>query len=299
MAVVLGLLVALFYGSGDFFGGLAAKRSRASAVVIGSFAVSALCLTVVNLGWAVVGGLPTPADRDLALGALAGLIGPVALGLLYRGLATGRMSVVAPITAVVAAVVPFAWGLVRGERPSTTALGGVAIALVAVGLISGAPAHPGDLAPTADPPSHPLAGLVPTALASGFGFGVIFILLGSTSDHAGLWPLLMARPVAVAVAIGALVAWTRHRGTEVRPALLPVAGTWWKVATTGVLDITANGLYLAATQRGLLSIVAVLSSLYPASTVVLARLVLGERLHRIQVLGLALAIGGVLAMAGG
>jgi drug/metabolite transporter (DMT)-like permease len=299
MAVMLGLLVALFYGSGDFFGGLAAKRSPESAVVIGSFFVSALCLIVVTAGWAVVGDLPVPAGRDVAIGVAAGLVGPVALGLLYRGLSTGRMSVVAPITAVVAAVVPFTWGMVQGERPSIAALVGVGVALLAVGLISGAPSHPEDLAPAAGTPTNPPSGLVPTALASGLGFGIIFVLFGSTSDHAGLWPLVTARPLSVAVAVGVLAVWSRRRGGGLRSAVVPAAGTWGTVAAAGVLDLTANALYIAGTQRGLLSIVAVLSSLYPATTVLLARLVLSERLHRIQVSGLVMAIAGVVAMASG
>lgn len=291
--------MALFYGSGDFFGGLAAKRSPESAVVIGSFFVSALCLIVVTVGWAVVGDLPVPAGRDIVIGVAAGLVGPVALGLLYRGLSTGRMSVVAPITAVVAAVVPFLWGIAQGERPSIAALVGVGVALLAVGLISGAPAHHGNAAPGAGTPSKPAAGLVPTALGSGLGFGIIFVLFGSTSDHAGLWPLFTARPVSVAVAVGVLAVWSRRRDGGLRSVVIPDAGTWWTVAAAGVLDLTANALYLAGTQRGLLSIVAVLSSLYPAATVLLARLVLGERLHRIQVSGLVLAIAGAVAMAGG
>ena len=295
MAVVLGLLVALFYGSGDFFGGLAAKQSRASAVVIGSFTVSAACLTVITVVWAVVGGLPSPGSEDLLIGVSTGLIGPVSLGLLYRGLAMGRMSVMAPVTAVVAAIVPFTWGLLHGERPPTVAIMGVVVALVAVGLIAGAPAHEDDTAPVPDPTTHAAAGVIPTAIASGFGFGMIFVLLAQASDHAGLWPLLVARIVAVTIAVTALVAWSRYRKVDYRPAISPVS--WRMVAISGVLDITANGIYLAAAQRGLLSIVAVLSSLYPASTVVLARVVLGERLHRAQLAGLALATAGVVAMA--
>ena len=295
MAVLLGLLVALFYGSGDFFGGLAAKRSRASAVVIGSFFVSATCLTVIILGWAIVGTLPSPTRSDLLIGVACGILAPPSLGLLYRGLAMGRMSVMAPVTAVVAAVVPFAWGLLHGERPPAVAMAGVGLALAAVGLIAGAPPHVDDKAPTPDPSTHPAAGIIPTALASGLGFGLIFVLLGSTTNDAGLWPLLAARLVAVVLATTALVAWSRYRKVDPRPAVIPTS--WPIVAVTGVLDITANGLYLAATHRGLLSIVAVLSSLYPASTVVLARLVLGERLHRAQLMGLAMATAGVVAMS--
>lgn len=299
MAVVLGLLVSLTYGCGDFFGGLATKRTRVTAVVIGSFTISACLLILLTLGWGLVGTLPHPARRDLVLGVGTGLVSPVALGLLYRGLAMARMSVVAPITAVVAAIVPFSWGLLRGERPAAVALVGVAIALVAVVLISSAPTHPDDTAPVPGPDGHPALGIVPTALGSGLGFGIVFILLGSTTHHAGLWPLLVARPVSVLVAVLAMLAVTRRAGSPASGRILAHRSAWPLIATSGLLDITANGLYLAATHQGLLAIVAVLSSLYPASTVVLARLVLRERLHRFQVAGLGLAAVGVVAMAAG
>lgn len=294
MAIVLGLLVALFYGSGDFFGGLAAKRSSSPTVVIGSFSVAAVLLVVVTIGWAIVGELPTPDAQDLWLGAATGLVGPIALALLYRGLASGRMSVVAPITAVVAATVPFAWGLARGERPSTIALVGVVVALVAVGLIAGAPTHEDH---PDDATVLPVSKVIGPATLSGLGFGAIFILLGETSDHAGLWPLLVARPTAIALTASALaiVALRRHR--PVVASVLPARAAWPTAAVAGTFDISANAAYLAATNRGLLSIVAVLSSLYPAATVVLARFVLGERLHRLQLIGLALAAGGIAAMA--
>lgn len=293
MAVLLGLLVALTYGSGDFFGGIAASRSKPSSVVLGSFSIALVFLVVVTAGWSVVGSLPHPVARDLWLGAAAGCVGPVAVGLLYRGLAAGRMSVVAPVTAVVAAVVPFGWGLLQGERPSPTALAGVAVALLAVALISGAPTHPDDL--TTEGGTSPA--LLATAVASGFGFGVIFILFGSVGDDAGLWPLVSARAVAVTAMVVVLVSWQRTRGQPARPWVVPASAAWAPVAGAGVLDVTANALYLAAAQRGLLSLVAVLSSLYPAATVVLARVFLGERLHRVQVAGLALAAAGVAAIA--
>lgn len=298
--MALGLLVALTYGSGDFFGGLAAKRTGAATVVVGSFAVSASLLAVVTIGWAVVGGLPSPAGHDVILGVATGCVGPIALGFLYQGLATGRMSVVAPITAVVAAVVPFSWGLAHGERPSATALLGVTVALVAVGLIAGAPPATASAAGEPVAPPRSSRDAVPGAMVSGLGFGVIFVLLGSTTEHAGLWPLLVARLVAVALTVAVLAALGLRRqagGGGVRTRVLPAAGSWRLVAASGVLDISANATYLAATHRGLLSIVAVLSSLYPASTVVLARLLLGERFHRLQLAGLALAALGVTAMA--
>jgi drug/metabolite transporter (DMT)-like permease len=292
--VVLGLLVALAYGTGDFFGGVAAKRARTTAVVVGSFGVAALALAIVHLGWFALGTPPTPTAADLRLGAAAGVIGPVSLGLLYHGLATGRMSVVAPITAVVAAAIPLAWGLASGERPSALALGGVVAALVAVVLISAAPPHEDH---PADAPVLPIRRVIPPALASGVGFGVIYVLLGSTSADAGLWPLLVARPIAVALLLAVVLVGTRAPGVAVAPALVP-RGAWPAVVAAGLLDVTANGFYLAGINTGLLSIVAVLASLYPAATVVLARVVLGERLHRTQLVGLALAAGGVAAMAG-
>lgn len=295
MAIVLGLLVALFYGSGDFFGGLAAKRTPAVTVVLGSFALSAVLVAIAMGGWSLVGSSPTPVHADLWLGVAVGLTGPAAVALLYRGLAMGRMSVVAPITAVVAAIVPLAWALLDGERPSGVALAGVAIALVSIGFVAGAPEH-GDH--PEDAPAVPLSKVIPPAIASGLGFGALFVELGETSADAGLWPLLVARPVAVVATALAALLLARRAGQGAR-AIIPARSAWPFVAGAGVLDVTANALYLAATKAGLLSIVAVLSSLYPAATVVLARVVLGERLHRLQVLGLVLAAAGIAAMASG
>ena len=301
MAVVLGLLVAAFYGSGDFFGGLASKRTPTTAVVIGSITTSIVGLTTIALVSTAVGTLPDVVGRNVVLGAGAGVVGPMALGLLYRSLSRGPMSVVAPITAVVAATVPFIWGLLQGERPAAVALVGIAVALVAVVLISSSPVgEPANAEPSRRPKAD--GALIAASMGAGAGFGMIYILLGSVNDDSGLWPLLSARTVAFVVAVGAVLVRSRltsGAARPVRPALWAPAGVWRLIAITGVLDITANGLYLAAAQRGLISIVAVLSSLYPASTVLLARVVLHERLHRVQVGGLVLAAAGVVAMAAG
>lgn len=303
MAALLGLLVALFYGSGDFFGGVATKRSPVSSVVIGAAAVALLGLAVTTGLLALTGHLTHPAGHDLALGAAAGLVGPVALGLLYQGLASGRMSVVAPITAVVAATVPLIWGIASGERPTALALIGVALALPAVALISGAPAHPeqeppivADMTATGHDQAIPVVAL---AVGAGIGFGAIFVLLGSTSDDAGIWPLCIARTVGITAATATMVLLSRRSTRPLSQMVIPAREVWPAVAGSGIFDILANGIYLAATRIGLLSIVAVLSSLYPASTVILARIFLKERLHRQQILGLAVAVAGVAAMAAG
>lgn len=335
MAVVLGLLVALTYGTGDFLGGLSAKRTPAVTVVIGSFAVAAVLVGSITVAWAVVGGLPHLGARDLWLSLAAGCVGPMALGLFYQGLAAGRMSVFAPITAIVAAIVPFTWGVLHGERPAAVAVAGAVLAIAAVGLISGGPVHPSEALPddvcaAADlepqraentfgggrggRPGPPLARtqgppVLLGAVLSGMGFGVVFVLLGSTTDHAGLWPLLVGRLVALGLTAAALSAIALARSEppsrpgsasgSARNSFVPAQGSWRLVAATGTFDVLANGLYLSASHRGLLSIVAVLSSLYPASTVVLARVVLGERLHGLQVAGLAVAAVGVVAMTAG
>jgi len=222
-------------------------------------------------------------DRDLAIGAASGVCGGIGVFLLFRGLATGRMSVVAPITAVGAAVLPVGWGLATGERPSVVVLLGVVLALAAVALV----ARSDD--PDDDVPAERELAAVGWAVGAGVAFGALFILLAETSDDAGWWPLVSARVAAVAaLTIGAVVA--RQPMRPNRPAVPAIAAS-------GVLDVTANAVYLLAVRRGLLSLVAVLSALYPAGTVLLARVVLKERLVKAQVVGLALALVGVACIA--
>lgn len=283
MPVLLGLVVALTYGTGDFLGGVSARRSSAVAVVVRSYSWSIAAMVLILL----VTRPEAPLGRDLLLGCAMGVVGPIGIVLLYQGLSTGRMSVVAPVTAVGASMVPVTWGLIRGERPSVVALAGVAAALVAVVLISAAPDHPDSTGPA----TASTRKVLPLAIGSGLGFGTVYVLLGSTSKHAGIWPLVAARPISVTIV--AAVALTSGRSLHGSRA------DRWTIAGAGLADIGANVVFLAAAHRGLLSIVAVVSSLYPASTVVLARVVLGERLHRLQVAGLALAACGVVAMASG
>lgn len=277
MPVILGLLVAASYGTGDFLGGLASKRQSPISVVVASQAAG---LVLVGALLALFGG--SPSGRDLALGALSGAVGLLGVLLLYRGLAVGRMGVVAPVTAVGAAVLPLVAGLLSGERPTAPALLGVLGTLVAVFLVARSPGGEADATPR---------GELLLALAAGAAFGVVFIALDATGDDAGAWPLLGARGTSVAL----LVAVARTR----RLSLLPAAGTAVAVVGAGIFDVGANALYLVATREGLLSLVSVLSSLYPAVTVLLARVVLGERLVRPQVVGIGLGLAGIALIAAG
>ena len=282
VAVFLGLLVALSYGAGDFLGGLSSRRLDAPGVVQVSQFVGLLALAVA------VAALPDQRflGDDAVRGAVAGTVGLVGVVLLYRGLAIGVMSVVAPITAVGAAVLPFGWGLLQGERPGVPSLVGVALALVAVALVSGG-------GRTDDDPDVADVPLVEIGLAvvAGAAFGVVFILLADTDADSGLWPVLLARVASVSVVTIGLLA-VRHRAPRLPPAAVRL-----HVAGAGILDASANALFLLAAREGLLSLVAVVSSLYPAVTVVLARLLLAERVSRGQQLGLVAALTGVVLIA--
>lgn len=279
MAAILGLLAAVTYGAADFVGGMATKRSNPFSVVVFSQVTgSALLLAALPF---VASGRATVAA--LAWGARAGAGGGFGVVFLYRGLAEGRMSVVAPVTGVVAAISPVLVGLLRGERPGPVPLLGVVLALGAVALVSSAP-HP-----DSDASAH-RSGLL-DALVAGLGFGVFFIGLDLAGDDTGLWPLVAAR-------LGSLVLVAAFAVILRRP-LLVEAPVRRSAAGAGVLDVAANLFYLLGTRAGLLSLVAVLTSMYPASTVVLARVVLDERLRRSQIAGLACAAVGVAMIAAG
>ncbi|MBT2228049.1 DMT family transporter [Nonomuraea sp. NEAU-A123] len=273
-AVILATVCAMVYGTADFFGGLATRRSRVLAVV----ALSQLAGLAVIL--AVLPILPGRlSDGAMLWGLGAGVAGATGLVLFYRALATGAMSVVAPTTAVTSAALPVLYGLAAGERPQPVALVGVVLALGSVLLVSqgGSAGKSGSM------------GSVLTALAAGAAFGGFFIMLALAPDEGGLWPLVGARLSSVTLVVLLAVA--------TRRTLKPGGGSLHIIVAAGVLDMLANVLYLLAKQEGLLSLVAVLVSLYPASTLLLARQVLGERLHAIQVAGVACALGAVALIA--
>ncbi len=272
---------AAFYGAADFLGGIATRRATTVATVLttqGAGLLMLLLCTPLMLD-RTLGG------RDIAFGGLAGLTGGIGVALLYKALAIGPMSVVAPVTAVCAVIVPLVVGLLQGESIAAAAAVGVVVAIVAVGLLGMAPSASGG----ANQPADVIKG-VRVALASGVLVGGFLVALGQTSAAAGLWPLAVSRAVSVAL-FTAMALGTRQALIVPRVALAPAIAC-------GGLDMVANALYLVAVREGQLSLVATLASLYPASTVLLARVVLGERLGRWQQLGVASAVAAIALIVG-
>jgi drug/metabolite transporter (DMT)-like permease len=276
VAVFLGLLVAACFGSGDFFGGLASRR----AATISILCLAQLCAVLGAILFALVfHGDPT--GRDLAFGAGAGALSVVALGALYQGLALGRMGIVAPITAVVAACIPVAWGLATGESPSAVSLVGVFCAIGAGGLI----AHEHDTATGGS------ARALALALVAGVLFGWSFVLYAESRDDSGFWPVLTGRGAAVVLVVGAVLA---------TGATLRVASPERRLAIgAGALDVGATVLLLVAVREGLSSLVAPVAALGPAFTVAWAWVVLREPIARLQLAGLGLALVGLALIAAG
>ncbi len=276
MAVLLALGSALAYGLSDFIGGLLSRRTGVWSVAVVGQVASTICTAAVAT---LVAGDPVVADW--IWGGVAGIGSGVGTAFLYRGLAGGRMSVVAPVSAVGAAMLPVLVGVVTGERPSAVTWLGVGCALPAIWLVSRS--REDDLRPAG-------AGVLDGVLA-GLGFGALFTALGQVPDDAGLGPLALAQGVSVVVIITLALA--------LRSDWLPRDRFAAVAVTAGLLGSFATGLFLLSTQSGLLTVAAVLSSLYPATTVLLAALVLHERIDRAQGLGLLLAAAAVGLVAAG
>ena len=282
MGVLLALVAAIAYGLSDFVGGLVSRRTSAWSVAVVGQASSAVCVTVAAL---FVPGDPTRAD--LVWGLVAGVGSGTGAAFLYRGFSAGRMGVVAPVSAVGAALVPVLVGTLGGERLSLLVWGGILAALPGIWLVSRTPADPLE---TGAPRESVAAGAVDGALA-GVGFGLLFAALGQVPDRAGWWPLAVCQaasvPAVVLLALALSADWV-PRGRPVRLAVL-----------CGPLGAAATGGFLLATQSGFLTVAGVLTSLYPASTVLLAALVLHEKVHRAQGLGLALCGVAIACVAAG
>lgn len=275
VAILLALASALVYGVSDYIGGRTSRRFP--PIVVAFTAELALLATVLVLVPTVESSGPT--SRAVWWGIVGGFAGSLGVLGLYAALARGNMTVVAPVTGIVAAAVPVAVGFGIGERPGTPATAGIGLALVSVALIGGivGARH-----------QHVDVRTVVLASAVGAAFGMLFVAYSRTGDDAGLWPLLASR-ISGTPLLGAAAFWSWRAGRlqhVTRAVLLPGA-------VIGVLILTANGLYLVAARDGLLSVVAVLVALYPASTVALAALFDHERASRWQIAGMALAVVAV------
>jgi drug/metabolite transporter (DMT)-like permease len=276
VVVVFALLAAVVYGTGDFVGGFASRHRSAITVLLYAYPVGAALML------ALLPAFAGPLDaRTALLGVAGGIGGMVGVIVMYSLMARAPMNIISPVTAVLAAVVPVGFGVLVGERPHPSAWLGIAIGLVAVVLVS----YPPD-----DHPHGPI-GLRILALAcvSGVGFGVYFICLARADHDSGLWPLVISRLTSAAL----ILPLARSRGLA-----RPLTGRVLRLAVlAGVLDASANLFFLLASRHGLLSVASVITSLYPAMTVLLAVLVLHEHTGRLQRVGLAMAAASIVLIS--
>ncbi len=268
--IVFGLSSAACWGAGDFCGGLAAKRAPADRVVISSQIISLIFLAALAL---LTREAPLSSDR-LLLAGVAGMFGAVGMLALYRSLADGHMGVAAPVSAVVAAAVPVIAGAFMEGLPGRPQLIGFGLAFAAVWLVSQT--------------THVTIQLRDLGLPflAGLSFGIFFVIIGSVGQAAVWWPLIAARLGSLSLLIGlALIRW---QAVIVARPLLTL------VVIIAVMEVGGNACYILARQAGRLDVAAVLSSLYPATTVLLARFVLKEHIGRAQVLGIAAALAAII-----
>jgi drug/metabolite transporter (DMT)-like permease len=291
MVVVFALAAAVLYGSADFLGGAASRRSKALSVASVSVPAGALVMLLA----AVVAGGPV-ATAGLGWAVAAGVVGAVGLIAFYAGLAAGPMSVVAPVSALMSTVLPVGVAIASGERFGARVYAGVAACLVAIVLVSlerGTLKWPGRKPGNPATARHTGHG----AALRGFGygitcgtlFGVFYLFLRNAGASGVFWPVAEARLVNCAVVLAVVVlARARPVGRKDGGRVLAAA------VVSGVFDASANLFYVLATRAGLFGIAIVLTALYPGITVLLARVVLGERMRAVQRIGLLLAAVGVI-----
>ena len=301
--VLIGLSSALIYGAAVFLGGIASRRIspvRVTAVA------AATGLVVLLLALPFVGG--TWSREAVLLGALSGVTGAVAIGLLYACLAIGPMSILSPLTAVVSAIVPLSIGLAGGERLQPIGYAALALALIAVVLVGFVP-EKGAVRP------RPIGALM--AIGSGVAIGIFLVVIDQTPDDSGLVPLVLNRAVSGAIlfaAVGVLFIYSRSSRSRSEPPSRSSRSRSDRIETPdtrgwrpglrlaiicGIVDAAANTGLLIGLRLGELSVMAVLTALYPAGTIILAAIVLKERIAPVQIVGLVLAVaaGALLALA--
>lgn len=276
MTVLLALGSALLVGGADYLGGVTSRRAPAVRVA----ALTQLVGLVFVVPTAILVSAETVRPHDLAWGAASGAVGGVGLALFYTAMARGLISVVAPLTAVTGALVPVVYALGRGERPGTIPLAGIALAVLAIALVSVTPGTT----------RHGRDGLG-LALGAGVLFGLFLVFLSLPSEDAGLWPIPASRTAAAVVLAGLALA--TSGGVSLPRTLHPT------VVAIAAIEITAGVALLLALQRGPVSIAAVLSSLYPVTTAFIAAIALRERPDRLQGVGIALALVAVVLVSAG
>jgi drug/metabolite transporter (DMT)-like permease len=273
----LALIASLTWGVADYMGGIASRKASPTQVLVVAYPSGAVIITLMAF-LAVPGEFST----DAALwGVLAGSIGALAVALLYIALSRGPMGVVSPITAVMSGAVPTAVGLLNGERLTLLGITGIALAALAVILVSREKGEHVKVAPST----------ILISIASGGAIGLYLSALSLAPEESGIWAATVGRwtsSILVAVVVFAVIKNFTRNGFP-----------WMLAIVSGFLDATANAVFQLASQRGLLSIVAVLGSLYPATTALLARFLIQERLSRIQIVGVLLAFlaAALLALA--
>lgn len=273
ISLLLGLGAALTWGAADFGGGFASKRTNSYGVVIGSHIISLAAFSVL----AVLLNEPIPPVRDWLVGTAAGLAGGFGLMLLYRALAEGKMSIAAPVSAVVAAAISvFAASLAQG-LPGNLILLGFALALTAVWLLSSGEAL-----------TQIQMNELGLPLTAGVAFGLFFVLLHQASGSAIVWPIVATRIGS----ISGLLAYT----SLTRRSWLPPRQHWPLLAFIGIIDAVGTACYALSARTGRLDVAAVLSSLYPGATVLLAWVFLKENISRVQTIGILLALGAIILL---
>ncbi|HEY1359805.1 MAG TPA: EamA family transporter [Thermoleophilaceae bacterium] len=278
LAIALGLAASASWGCSDFLGGLKSRTLQLLTVLLISQGAGLALVAVV----VAVRGEPVPDAKYVAYACLSGVAGAMGLAAFYRGLAVGAMAVVAPIAGT-AAVIPVAFGVLTGDRPSGVQAVGIALAIAGVAIASRELPEEGGSARVAAG-----AGL---ALLAAVGFGSFFVSMDAASDSDVFWAIFFNRVTSIAVlGLAALVA---------RPRLKVARADMRALLAIGALDISANALFAAASTEGLVSLVAVLASLYPVVTILLARVVLGEHVRRVQQAGIASVLAGVALISAG